>query len=87
MAVSTKAGSRTASYPYGGDRFPQDHWQFFESMPQKLTNLIDDLSKMGICKPQALNLANNSAQVEMKEALNLAFANPSYQNKGVFPCQ
>jgi nitrate/nitrite transport system substrate-binding protein len=71
MAVSTKAWSSTASCPCGGDHFPQDHWQFFESMPQSPTDLIDDLVKMGIYKPQALNLANTLTQVEMKEALLL----------------
>lgn len=71
MAVSTKAWSSTAACPCGGDHFPQDHWQFFESMPQNPTDLIDDLIKMGIYKPQTLNLANTLTQVEMKEALLL----------------
>lgn len=53
------------------DQMPYDHWQFAESMPQCPTDLIDDLIKMGVYKPQVLHLADTLTQVELKEALLL----------------
>lgn len=40
-------------------------------MPQRPTDLIDDLIKMGVYKPQALDLANSLTEIELKEALLL----------------
>jgi nitrate/nitrite transport system substrate-binding protein len=55
----------------GGNHFPQDHWEFLESMPQDPTDWVNDLIKMGVYKSNALDLANNLTQVEMREALLL----------------
>ncbi len=75
MAVFPNASllgrSKAAFCSCGGDHLPQDHWRFFESMPQSPTDLISDLIKMGVYKPQVLELADTLAQVEMKEALLL----------------
>lgn len=55
----------------GGNHLPQDHWDFWESMPQRPTDLIDDLIKMGVYKPQVLELAGSLTEIELKEALLL----------------
>ncbi|MBE9180059.1 ABC transporter substrate-binding protein [Oculatella sp. LEGE 06141] len=60
-----------ARCPCGGNHFPQDHWEFLESMPQSPTDMVSDLIKMGIYKPQALDLAHTMTQVELREALLL----------------
>lgn len=72
MTVSSSASvSIDARCPCGGNHFPQDHWEFLESMPQDPADWINDLVKMGVYKPDALNLANSLTQVEMREALLL----------------
>ncbi|MBD3883666.1 ABC transporter substrate-binding protein [Phormidium tenue FACHB-886] len=57
--------------PCGGTHFPQDHWQAAEGMPHNPVELIDDLVKMGLYKPETLQLAKTLTEVEMKEALLL----------------
>lgn len=60
-----------AGCPCGGNHLPQDHWEFWESMPQTPTDMIDDLIKMGTYKPEALELARSLTEIELKEALLL----------------
>lgn len=55
----------------GGNHFPQDHWEFLESMPQTPTDWVNDLIKMGVYQSDALDLAQTMTQVEMREALLL----------------
>jgi nitrate/nitrite transport system substrate-binding protein len=57
--------------PCGGSHLPHDHWQFVEGMPQDPVDLIDDLIKMGLYKPQTLSLAKDLAQAEFRKALFL----------------
>lgn len=73
MTVRMSALSQldTARCTCGGNHAPQDHWSFLESMPQEPTELIADLTKMGLYKPEVLELAQTLTAVEMKEALLL----------------
>lgn len=63
--------SNISRCPCGGNHLPQDHWEFWSSMPQTPPDLIDDLVKMGMYDPQVLDLANTLTQVELREALLL----------------
>lgn len=60
-----------ARCPCGGSHLPQDHWEFWQSMPQNPSDWVDDLIKMGVYTPQAVDLAHTLTQVELKEALLL----------------
>ncbi|MBD0269870.1 MAG: ABC transporter substrate-binding protein [Cyanobacteria bacterium Co-bin8] len=74
MSISLKSSFPTAlevRCACGGNHFPQDHWEFLESMPQDPADWVNDLIKMGVYRPQALDLAQNLTQVEMREALLL----------------
>ncbi|MEB3337359.1 MAG: CmpA/NrtA family ABC transporter substrate-binding protein [Leptolyngbyaceae bacterium] len=57
--------------PCGGSHLPQDHWQAAEGMPQDPADMINDLVKMGLYKPEALGMAQSLTEVQMKEALLL----------------
>jgi NMT1-like family/Binding-protein-dependent transport system inner membrane component len=74
MAVFSQSSAAVSSEvrcDCGGNHLPQDHWEFLESMPQRPTDMVDDLIKMGIYKSDVLDLASTLAQVEMREALLL----------------
>jgi nitrate/nitrite transport system substrate-binding protein len=58
----------------GGNHLPQDHARFAEGMPQDPVDLVDDLLKMGLCKPEVTTLAENLTKAEMIEALFLDYA-------------
>ncbi|MGG6296365.1 ABC transporter substrate-binding protein [Leptolyngbya sp. AN02str] len=80
--MSSRASHLTRSglCPCGGNHLPQDHYEFWESMPQTPTDLIADLVKMGLYKPQALEMAQAMTEVEMREALllrNIGQGNPA----------
>jgi nitrate/nitrite transport system substrate-binding protein len=81
MTVSASASvSVDARCPCGGSHLPQDHWEFLESMPKDPADWINDLVKIGVYKPDALDLAHSLTQVEMREALllkNLGGGNPA----------
>lgn len=55
----------------GGNHLPQDHWQAAEGMPHELSELTNDLVRMGLYKPETLELAKTLTELEMKEALLL----------------
>lgn len=57
--------------PCGGSHFPADHWQAAEGMPQEPSELINDLMRMGLYKPETLEMAKRLTEIEMKEALLL----------------
>jgi nitrate/nitrite transport system substrate-binding protein len=72
--VSVDIRSRTEALslcPCGGTHLPQDHWQAAEGMPHDPGELVNDLVRMGLYQPQALELARTLTEVEMKEALLL----------------
>lgn len=79
--ISTRASVTADTRCYcGGNHLPQDHWEFLESMPQNPADWMSDLVKMGVYKPEAVDLANTLTQVEMREALllkNIANGNPA----------
>ncbi len=55
--------------PCGGSHLPGDHWRFLEGMPQEPADLIGDLIKMGLYKPQALSLADRWTRAELQQTL------------------
>ncbi|MGF1482280.1 MAG: CmpA/NrtA family ABC transporter substrate-binding protein [Cyanophyceae cyanobacterium] len=65
----------------GGVHFTQDHWQFVETMPQDPVELIDDLIKMRLYKPEALALADTLSQAELRKALFLKMASRGNPNR------
>lgn len=72
MNMSTRvSGIADTRCACGGNHLPQDHWEFWESMPHDPANWIDDLVKMGVYQSKSLDLANTLTQVEMREALLL----------------
>jgi nitrate/nitrite transport system substrate-binding protein len=81
MTISTQASvSVDARCFCGGNHFPQDHWEFLNSMPQHPADWMSDLVKMGVYKPEALDLANTLTHVDMREALllkNVGNGNPA----------
>ena len=57
----------------GGDHLPEDHARFAEGMPQDPVDLVDDLLKMGLYKPEVSQLAESLTKAEMMEALFLDY--------------
>ena len=58
----------------GGFHLSQDHWQFMESMPSDPVDLIDDLVKMRVYKPEAVQIADSIAKTELRKQLFLKMA-------------
>ncbi|VEP11404.1 Taurine ABC transporter substrate-binding protein [Hyella patelloides LEGE 07179] len=54
---------------------PRDHWKFMsEDMPQNPLEMIDDLVKMGIYKPEAFKMADMVNTADLRKALFLKMA-------------
>ncbi len=67
----------------GGTHLPQDHWQAAEGMPDNPADMINDLMRMGLYKPEVLELAKTLTTIEMKEALllqQIGGGNPEREN-------
>ena len=62
----------------------QDHWQFMESMPSDPLDMISDLTKMGVYKPQTFDIADALSSAELRKELFLKMAGkgspPSVKN-------
>lgn len=58
----------------GGWHLNQDHWEFAATMPQDPVDLMDDLIKMRVYKPEAIALADTINQAEIRKALFLKIA-------------
>lgn len=58
----------------GGAHLSQDHWEFMQSMPADPVDMVDDLAKMGVYKPEAFNVADAISQAEVRKQLFLAMA-------------
>ena len=58
----------------GGFHFTQDHWKFAETMPQDPVDMIDDLIKMRLYKPEALAIADTISKAELRKELFLKMA-------------
>jgi len=52
----------------------QDHWKFMAEMPQDPAALIDDLVKMRLYQPQALQIADAISQAELRQELFVKMA-------------
>ena len=55
----------------GGFHLTQDHWKFMATMPQEPVDMIDDLVKMRLYKPETLAIAETINQAELRKALFL----------------
>lgn len=55
----------------GGYHLPEDHWRYTEGMPDNPTDLVEDLIKMGLYKPDVLKLANQLTAAEFRKELFL----------------
>ncbi len=58
----------------GGSHLTQDHWEFMQTMPQDPVDMIDDLAKMGLYKPEAFAVADQVNGRELRKALFLKMA-------------
>ncbi|MEM9088602.1 MAG: CmpA/NrtA family ABC transporter substrate-binding protein [Cyanobacteria bacterium P01_F01_bin.53] len=52
----------------------EEHWRLMAEMPQKPADLIDDLTKMRLYKPAAIEAADAISQAELRTALFIAMA-------------
>jgi nitrate/nitrite transport system substrate-binding protein len=50
---------------------PEDHWRYTEGMPDNPTDLVADLIKMGLYKPDVLKLADQLTAAEFRKELFL----------------
>ena len=55
----------------GGTHITQDHWQYMQTMPSDPVEMIDDLIKMRLYKPEALGIADRISQAELRKQLFL----------------
>ncbi|MGF1535473.1 MAG: CmpA/NrtA family ABC transporter substrate-binding protein [Elainellaceae cyanobacterium] len=51
-----------------------DHWKYMADMPQEPADLVDDLIKMRLYQPQALEVADAISQAELRTALFIQMA-------------
>lgn len=55
----------------GGSHLSRDHWQYMETLPSDPVDMVDDLIKMGLYKPDTFGLANTLSQTELRKQLFL----------------
>jgi nitrate/nitrite transport system substrate-binding protein len=55
----------------GGYHMTADHQRFLSEMPQQPEDLIDDLIKMRLYQPAALNVADTLTQADLRKSLFL----------------
>ena len=58
----------------GGLHGTDEHWRFMQDMPQDPVDMIGDLAKMGIYKPEAFKLADAVNAADLRKALLLKMA-------------
>jgi nitrate/nitrite transport system substrate-binding protein len=58
----------------GGYHMTTDHQRFLSEMPQQPEDLIDDLIKMRLYQPDALNVADTLTQADLRKSLFLKIA-------------
>ncbi len=58
----------------GGLHLTDDHWKFMADMPQDPVDMIGDLAKMGIYKPNAFKMADAVNAADLRKALLLKVA-------------
>ncbi|MEO0376634.1 MAG: ABC transporter substrate-binding protein [Cyanobacteria bacterium P01_A01_bin.17] len=55
----------------GGSHMSRDHWQYMETLPSDPVDMVDDLIKMGLYKPDSFGLADTLSQTELRKQLFL----------------
>ena len=55
----------------GGFHMTQDHWQYMETLPSDPVEMIDDLIKMRVYKPETFGIADTISQTELRKQLFL----------------
>ncbi|PZD73732.1 Bicarbonate-binding protein CmpA [Acaryochloris thomasi RCC1774] len=55
----------------GGSHMSRDHWQYMETLPSDPVDMVDDLIKMGLYKPDSFDLADTLSQTELRKQLFL----------------
>ncbi|MGB7413811.1 MAG: ABC transporter substrate-binding protein [Thermosynechococcaceae cyanobacterium] len=55
----------------GGSHLSHDHWQYMETLPSDPVDMVDDLIKMGLYKPDTFGLADTLTQTELRKQLFL----------------
>lgn len=58
----------------GGIHMTGDHWKFMEDMPQDPVEMIDDLTRMGVYKPDVFRMADAVNAADIRKALLLKVA-------------
>ncbi|HEY9770053.1 MAG TPA: ABC transporter substrate-binding protein [Coleofasciculaceae cyanobacterium] len=58
----------------GGFHPTDEHWKFMQDMPQDPVDMISDLAKMGIYKPEAFKMANAVNAADLRKTLLLKMA-------------
>ena len=58
----------------GGVHLSEDHWKFMADMPQDPVDMIGDLVKMGIYKPEAFKIADVVNAADLRKSLLLKIA-------------
>ncbi len=58
----------------GGFHPTDDHWKYMQDMPQDPVDMIGDLSKMGIYKPEAFKMADAVNAADLRKTLLLKMA-------------
>ena len=58
----------------GGVHLTDDHWKFMADLPQDPVEMISDLAKMGVYKPNAFKMADAVNAADLRKALLLKMA-------------
>ena len=58
----------------GGFHSGEEHWKFMQDMPQDPVDMIGDLAKMGIYKPEAFKIADAVNAADLRKTLLLKMA-------------
>ncbi|MEM1370366.1 MAG: CmpA/NrtA family ABC transporter substrate-binding protein [Cyanobacteria bacterium P01_H01_bin.15] len=58
----------------GGQHLTLEHWEFMQTMPQDPVDMIDDVVKMGLYKPEAFQAGDKVNRHELRKALFLQVA-------------
>ncbi|MEO1672841.1 MAG: CmpA/NrtA family ABC transporter substrate-binding protein [Cyanobacteria bacterium J06631_2] len=66
--------SNAACSDCGGFHATDEHWKFMQDMPQDPVDMIGDLAKMGIYKPEAFKMADAVNAADLRKALLLKMA-------------
>ena len=67
-------GSNATCSNCGGLHSTDEHWKFMQDMPQDPVDLIGDLARMGLYKPEAFKMADTVNAVDLRQTLLLKMA-------------